>query len=252
MVCEGKTMTRKPITLDCAQRSDAWYAARLGIPTASGFCRLVTVEGKRRKGLTPQRYIDELVYDRLTGVPSDTFEGFSMRRGLELEPHARCWYELATSRKVRKVGFVFGDDSRKWGCSPDGITEGGGIEIKCLSRSEFVASISGRIKEDYAIQAQGEMWVCGADWWDLITYTEEDGKAIGHVQRIERDEAMHAAFEEVVPEVAEIAELATEIVRANIGKWGGVTLRQIQEALGPEWVRWDPNSDGATVNMEDI
>lgn len=242
-------MTRKPITLDCAQRSDAWYAARLGIPTASGFCRLVTGDGKRRKGLTPQRYIDELVYDRLTGVPSDTFESFAMRRGLELEPHARCWYELATCRKVNKVGFVFGDESRKWGCSPDGITEGGGIEIKCLSRSAFVASVSGRIDEDYAIQAQGEMWVCGADWWDLITYTEEDNKAIGHVQRIEHDEAMHAAFEEVVPEAADFVERSAFTLRAILKNHGDITLRQIQDALGPEWFKYDP-SGGDKINME--
>jgi hypothetical protein len=204
----------------------------------------VTNEGKRRKGLTPARYIDELVYDRLTGVPSDTFESFAMRRGLELEPHARCWYELTTSRKVKKAGFVYGDESRKWGCSPDGLVveDCGGIEIKCLSRSAFVASVSGRIDEDYAIQAQGEMWVCCADWWDLVTYTEEDGKAIGHVQRIERDEAMHAAFEEVVPEVATMVELATESVRVSLKKWAGVTLRQIQDALGPDWARFDPGN----------
>jgi hypothetical protein len=205
--------------------------------------------------LTPQRYIDELVYDRLTGVPSDTFESFAMRRGLELEPHARCWYELATSRKVKKVGFVFGDESRKWGCSPDGLVDGigygGGIEIKCLSRSAFVASVSGRIDEDYAIQAQGEMWVCNADWWDLITYTEEDGKAIGHVQRLERDEAMHAAFEEVVPAVADIVAGTTELLRARLEEHGDITLRQIQDALGPEWFKYDPDN-GKEWQMEEV
>jgi hypothetical protein len=93
------------------------------------------------------------------------------------------------------------------------------------------------------------MWVCGADWWDLVTYTEEDNKAIGHVQRLERDEAIHAAFEEVVPEVAALVECSAFAVKAMLKKHEGVTLRQIQDALGPEWFKYDP-SGGDKIDME--
>ena len=35
------------ITLDCEQGSEEWLAARLGIPTATGFENIVTATGKK-------------------------------------------------------------------------------------------------------------------------------------------------------------------------------------------------------------
>jgi hypothetical protein len=232
------------IILDCEQKSDAWHKARLGIPTASGFCKLVAATGARRKGTTPAKYIEELVYDLVTGATPDQFQSFAMRRGVELEPHARAWYELATGEKVRKVGFVYGSEAREWGCSPDGLVgENGGIEIKCLSRSGFIAAVTGRLDEDYVIQAQGEMWVCGADWWDLVTYTEEDNKPLGHITRLTKDYAMHESFSEVIPDASISVRGIADCVRASLGKHGSITMRMIQDALGPDWFRFDPEGE---------
>lgn len=242
---------RKPVFLQCRQRSDEWYAARLGIPTASCFNKLVTSEGKPRKGATPERYISELVYERLFEPMGGGVETWAMRRGTELEPHARAWYELATGLTAEPGGFVFGDDSRMWGCSPDGLIDGGkgGVEIKCPLGAGFAAAVTGELDEDYYLQAQGEMWVCGAEWWDIVIYTEEQKFPYGVIRRVYPDEDVWAGFEAVIPAAAQTALERWRTASELLKKHSGIDLKAVAARLGPEWLDFNPDGN-VEINME--
>ena len=111
--------------LNCKQRSDEWYAARLGKATASHF-KDILANGVGRKD-----YMERLVDERITGQRQETFENAAMRWGTKTEPKAKAYYEEATTSKVREVGFVAVGSGQYIGASPDGfIGKDGMIEIK--------------------------------------------------------------------------------------------------------------------------
>jgi hypothetical protein len=64
------------------------------------------------------------------------------------------------------------DDSKRFGCSPDGLVgENGLVEIKCpLSHTHITYILSGGLDSDYFHQPQGNLLVTGRDWCDLISY----------------------------------------------------------------------------------
>ena len=119
----------------CKQQSDIWWSLRCGIPTASGFDRILT--NKTAKPSSSQDdYIAELIADRLCQNPN-FFSGSgvqtrAMDNGISTEPEARRWYEMAYECEVQQVGFCLTEDER-WGCSPDGLMPAlsRGLELKC-------------------------------------------------------------------------------------------------------------------------
>lgn len=228
----------------CKQRSDAWYEARRGIPTASRFSEIVTPTGKPRTGKGRASYLRELVADSIWGVAPDGYESWQMERGRILEPHARAWYSITTKAKVHEVGFVYADESMAYGCSPDGIVgDDGGIEIKCPESKGYRAAILGDIDEDYIIQAHGNMWVCGRKWWDLVYYTETTNEGRGHIVRIDRNDEMCAALAANVPAFA--AEVRSMVAEATgtVREMAPVRLVEIADHLGPAWMRYAPPSE---------
>jgi hypothetical protein len=74
-------------------------------------------------------YAFRLAIERISGLPLDEgFETWSMKRGHELEPHARMEHEMQTGLIVQRAGFVKTDDDI-FGASADGlINEDGGSE----------------------------------------------------------------------------------------------------------------------------
>jgi len=57
------------ITLDIEQGTEEWSKARLGIPTASCFDKLVTTKGEPSK--QAQKYMWQLAAEKITGVSED-------------------------------------------------------------------------------------------------------------------------------------------------------------------------------------
>ena len=72
------------ILLNCEQGSEAWHQARLGIPTASQFDRIVTASGTASKQATG--YLAELLAEHITGQTGDNYQSADMQRGVELDP----------------------------------------------------------------------------------------------------------------------------------------------------------------------
>ena len=162
--------------IDCEQGSDAWIAARLGIPpTASEFHRIITA-AKGDLSKSARKYAHGLVVETLLGRPLETAAGASwaMQRGKAMEHFAIQQYSFANDVDVRRVGLVTTDDGRI-GASPDGLVigAGGGLEIKCCLDENHMGLFIDGPGDDYRQQVQGNLAICELAWWDLYAYHPE-------------------------------------------------------------------------------
>ena len=172
------------IVHDCEQGSPEWLAARLGIPTASEFDKIISPTGK--PSTQCDAYANRLLAEIMVGKPVESFEPTGwMDRGNVLEPEAVSFYELQTDREAVAVGFIT-DDLRTMGASPDRlIGDDGLLEIKCPAPHTHVQYLlDGAIDRKYYPQVQGQLLVTGRAWADLVSYHPELPPV---VIRIERD-----------------------------------------------------------------
>ena len=191
----------KATVISVDQGSANWFAARLGIPTASRIGDIVTTRGEPCKGTGRTTLMHTLVCERLTRVPEMGHSTAAMERGSELEPKARRWYEFESGADVQQVGFIKHADG--YGASPDGLMievgTGKGLEIKCpMHRGMIAAILSERPPSGYIGQIQFSMWVTGLQSWDLLVYTPE-AEIPNRIWTIGADEKLHKAYAELVP-----------------------------------------------------
>jgi hypothetical protein len=184
------------------QGSPEWLAARLGIPSASMFAKLVTTKGIW--SASADAYINQLVAERLTGEREEVFQSHHMLRGTELEADARDLYSLISDAEVTEVGFCL-HDTLSAGCSPDGlIGEDGGLEIKCPAPSTHVEYLRGGVlPSKYKQQVMGCLWITGREWWDFVSYHPTMKPLI---VRVERDEEYIAALEKCVTKAVNLID----------------------------------------------
>lgn len=153
--------------LDCVQGSDEWFAARIGIPTASNFDKIITTKGEPSKQAL--KYMYKLAAEKASGQKEDGYQSDDMARGVELENYARSAYEFAMDVNVVQVGFCLADG---YGASPDGmIGDEGLVEIKCPKPSTHVEYLeSGKLPTTYFQQVQGQLLVTERKWCDFVSY----------------------------------------------------------------------------------
>ena len=186
------------------QRSPEWFAARLGVPSASNFAKVITPGGK--KSTQVEGYLNRLVADIVTGKSDQQEPNEAMQRGTELEPEARAYYELIMG-PVEEVGFCIHEDG--FGCSPDGMVgDEGLLEIKCpLAHTQVEYLRECTIPSTYIPQVQGQLLVTGRKWCDFLSY-HPDMKPL--LVRVERDEAfiatLHEALKDLVLRVKDLSE----------------------------------------------
>lgn len=177
------------------QGSAEWYAARCGIPTSSCFDKIITPGGAPSK--TADDYADQLVAEIITGVPADTFKGNKWTdRGIELEMEAGRYYEFQRGVKMEEVGFVT-DDDYTVGASPDRLVDDIGLlEIKCPAPKNHVKyMLEQNVDKDHKPQLQGQLFVTGRQWVDIISYNPEMRPV---VIRARRDAVYIAALQELL------------------------------------------------------
>ena len=197
--------------IECEQGSPEWLQARLGIPSASSYAKLVTTTGRASAQATA--YINQLVAERITGEPTFFQVTDPMQRGMDLEPQARTAYEMETGNLVIQVGFLM-HDTLQAGASPDGlIGKNGGLEIKCPSAHTHVEYLrDGDLPIKYFQQVQGCLWISGRDWWDFMSYHP---KMEPLIVRVFRDEEFIKALECAVIEAVQMIEILTMKFRSN-------------------------------------
>ena len=171
------------------QGSDEWLAERAGRVTASALSNVMMA--KTAAGY--QNYMAQLVCERLTGQPVETFKSAAMEHGNETEPQARAFYELETGNEVTEVGFI-AHPSIEWsGASPDGlIGDDGGLEIKAPQPTKHIKNLmGGKIDKAYMLQMQWCMACTNRQWWDFVSFNPSFPPHLQiHIQRVRRDDEM--------------------------------------------------------------
>jgi len=193
------------VEIECIQGSAAWVKARLGVVTASALSRVVT-PGKYALSKQREGYLCELLAEWALGVREESFLGTHWtERGLAYEQEALDAIALVLETEPpRPMGFVYRDESRAIGCSPDAlIGEDGGLELKCpMAKTHLEYLFSGGVPSDYWMQVQGSLWITGRQWWVFESYHPA---LPPHIARVQPDPHLHAALDEHVP--AFVAEL---------------------------------------------
>lgn len=168
--------------IDVEQGSEAWFMARLGVPSASRFADVLA----KGEGKTRGKYLNELAAEIVRGTPeSETFTNFHMERGKLLEDEARQTYALIHDQEPVRVGFI---KNGRAGCSPDSlIGDNGGLEIKtALGHIQIDRLRRGTLPSEHVAQVQGSLWISEREWWDFCSYSP--GLPL-FVFRVHRDEA---------------------------------------------------------------
>jgi putative phage-type endonuclease len=205
---------KKSIERDCMeQRTEEWFAARLGKVTAS---RVADVLAKIKSGESASRknYKMELVVQRLTGKAGESFTNAAMEWGTEQEPFARMAYEAHTGTFVKEEGFVDHPTIEGFGCSPDGIVGEGLIEIKCPNTANHIETVlENKAPSKYIPQMQCQMACTGAKFCDFVSFDPrlpEDLQLF--VVRVERDQEYIDSMEvEVKQFLSEVLDLFNQL-----------------------------------------
>ena len=177
------------------QGSEAWFQLRLGVPSASRFKDLLTPTGK--PSASSEKYMHELLAEKMSGKRFDSFDTFHMKRGRELEPEAANVFSFQTDLICREVGFVT-NDSETVGCSPDRLIFGSGLEIKCPAHTTHVKYLidyhkNDEMPQEYYAQVQGTMWLMDLEDYWFMSYHPDLPNLIMNVKRDDKYIALLAA-----------------------------------------------------------
>lgn len=194
--------------VDCEQNSPEWYAARLGIPTASMFATVMASGRSGGESLTRKTYMMKLAGEIITGEPMDNYSNGHMERGKAMEDEARDLYAFLHRADPQRIGFVRNGQK---GCSPDSFLDANGLlevktklahlAIECLLRDDF--------PPEHKAQCQGALWVCEREWVDIAVYWP---KLPLFVKRAYRDEIYIKKLSDAVDQFNdELAEIVSRV-----------------------------------------
>lgn len=197
------------------QRTDDWYAVRLGKVTAS---RVADLMAKTKTGYSTSRdnYMAQLVTERLTNTKAESFSNSAMQWGTDQEPFARAAYETAQDVMVEEVGFVPHPTIEWAGASPDGLVgDDGLVEIKCPNTATMIETLlTEKVPSKYVAQMQFQMACTGRKWCDYVVFDPRmPAKAQLFIKRINRDDEFIAEMEAEI--VKFLAEIQTQVEKLN-------------------------------------
>lgn len=172
------------------QRSQEWYEIRLGKVTAS---RIEDVIAKTKTGYSASRekYMAQLVVERMTGKKSDSYTNAAMQWGIDQEPFARAAYEARNEVFVEEVGFVPHPMIEMAGASPDGLVgDDGMVEIKCPETQTMIDTLlTEKVPSKYFAQMQFQMACADRSWCDYVVFDPRmPAGAQLFVKRVPRDD----------------------------------------------------------------
>jgi hypothetical protein len=162
--------------------SPEWHIARLGKFMASEIHKLMGERGGINTA-TAQTYILEKVAEEMTGRTISSGGSVATEWGVEHEPDAREYYEIAFKCEVEKQDPMPAWFTDHAGCTPDGIVlpishMSKGVEIKCPFNSanhlRYMQVKDGdslkAIAKEYYWQIQMCMLITKLGRWDFISY----------------------------------------------------------------------------------
>lgn len=154
------------------QRSDEWFALRLGKVTASRINDVLSTLKSGGEAASRKNYRTQLVVERLTNTKADSFTNAAMEWGTAQEPFARQAYQFLTDYDVDEVAFVDHPGIAMSGCSPDGlIGKDGMVEIKCPNTATHIEwLLAGVVPAEHHNQMLWQMDCASREWCDFVSY----------------------------------------------------------------------------------
>jgi putative phage-type endonuclease len=152
------------------QRTEEWFAARCGKVTAS---RVADIIAKTKTGASASRdnYLAQLVCERMTGKPAESYSNLAMQWGTDTEPFARAAYEARMDLLVTEVGFIDHPWITMSGASPDGLANEGMVEIKCPNTATHIDTLlSQTVPAKYITQMMWQMACADRPWCDFVSF----------------------------------------------------------------------------------
>ena len=150
------------------QGTEEWKLARLGKVTAS------RVSAARAKKGTATRadYIADIITERLTGSPIESYTNAYMEWGTANEPLARAAYEIKTGIWVEQVAIVNHPTIKSFAASPDGLVWTDGLlEIKCPKTSTHLNwMMKGEPPTEHKHQMLAQLACTGREWVDFVSF----------------------------------------------------------------------------------
>lgn len=187
---------------------------RAGKLTAS---RIALALAKTKSGPAASRknVRTELAIERLTGTCAEGFTSGPMQWGKDHEDEARAAYTFMRGCDVGQSPFVDHPTIENAGMSPDGIVDGGLLEIKCPNSATHIETLrTGQIDQKYHMQMMWQMaCVPHAKWCDFVSYDPRmpEGLQI-KIIRVERDDAEIEKMEaEAMVFLSEVDRLEEEL-----------------------------------------
>ena len=196
------------------QGSPEWKALRLGKATASRVADIIS-KTKTGWGASRANYAAELVAERLTGNPIESYISPAMQWGTEKESDAKLAYEFMKDAEITAASFVPHPVIAMAGASPDGyVGEDGLIECKCPNTATHLDTLRGRsVPSKYITQIQFQIACTGRKWCDFVSYDPRLPEPMQlFVRRVERDDRLIADLErEVSAFLAEVDQAVAEL-----------------------------------------
>ena len=200
------------------QRTDEWFAARIGKVTAS---RVADVIAKTKSGYGAGRanYLADLVVERLTGQKAQGFSNAAMEWGTQTEPQARAAYSAKRGILVEEVGFIDHPTVAMSGASPDGFAEEGLIEVKCPNTATHLEYVLAELPPlKYFTQMQWQMACTGRPWCDFVSFDPRLPERLQLlIVRVPRDDVYIAMLEaEVKKFLAELDDNLNKLEKVSL------------------------------------
>ena len=183
--------------MDILQGSKEWHELRLGKITASRITDVLASPDS----ITRNKYKNELIRQRMTGVIVESYSNIHMERGIALEPLARASYEVLYKTMVNQVAFVGHPTIEMAGASPDGLVgDKGLIEIKCPTPDNHIENLINDVApKKYYGQMQWQMACLKKDWCDFISFDPDTHEHLKlFVKRVLRDDIWIKKAEQAV------------------------------------------------------
>ena len=203
------------MTEQIEQRSEEWFAARLGKVTAS---KVADVMAKTKTGYSATRetYMTQLVCERLSGQKAESFTNAAIQHGIDTEPLARSAYEAYADVMVEEVGFMPHPKITMAGASPDGLVGlFGMLEIKAPQTNTHIDTLLTEvIPTKYYAQMQFQMACAQRQWCDYVSFDPRIRQDLQlFVKRVEFDASYVAMLEEEV--IQFLKELDIKVNKLN-------------------------------------
>ena len=158
---------------DLVQGSEAWFAARLGVITASRLADIMK-KTKYNESTYKTRLRFQLAIERVSGKSaSDTVMNKAMYDGVEREPDARTLFEAITGKEVALCGSFDHPEIVNTSASPDGLIRGEDavLEIKCPTHITHAKNLlSEKMPRNYEYQVQWQIACTESEYAYFASY----------------------------------------------------------------------------------